>query len=183
VPNYMQQAQWKKAPRRGRGRISPGPNTEVHDAVPLGRRKQIPENKPWQRRPANFPGQYVTEWAVWWVLVIHGIGPQKRKLRPGIDFQYQVGLAAPGMFRNKPFTRGDFVIDKMGKGRRGVVLDPVSILSHPHPWLDIRKRDILARGGWQVIYLDDFMLMRDPVRVVNLALQGIDVSGRGMNVW
>lgn len=177
------QGPWRAPRPRAAGRITPGPNAEVRGAYPLGRRTQLPEDKPWQRIPPGAPTPYLTEWAVMWVLSEYGVGPQRHKLKLGIDYYYQRALPAPGLFAKKPFTRADFILPGYGKALRGLVLNPISVLTHPTPWLDLRQRDVLARGGWQEIFLDQGPLMRDPVLVVNEALRGIDRSARGMRIW
>lgn len=151
----------------------------LRDALKVPRSgRQDPENKPWRNPPASWPGPQ-TEWACYWYLSVRGIEPGRRKLRLGIDYLYQGGLAAPGLFASKPFTRGDFVIFGYGKGRRGVVLDPVTPFTHPTPWFDLRKRSILALQGWQVIFIDAERLVEYPGRIIELALRGVDESRRG----
>ena len=150
----------------------------VKGAVTLPRPRGLPQYRPWEQLPANWLGPK-TEWEVWWYLTVHGIGPERRKLRPNIDFFYQRGLKSPGLFLNKPFTRGDFILPGLGRGLRGTVFDPITPFTHPFPWFDIRKRRILLLAGWRVIFMDAPMLDRWPGFVIELALRGIDVSSRG----
>jgi hypothetical protein len=153
--------------------------TILRGAVPVKRSsREGPQNRPWLTPPASWPGPQ-TEWACYWYLSVRGIEPGRRKLKLNIDYLYQGGLAAPGLFANKPFTRGDFVIFNYGKGRRGVVLDPITPFTHPTPWLDLRKRAILALQGWQVIFVDAERLTAFPGTVIEQALRGIDESRLG----
>lgn len=135
-------------------------------------------NEPWRRPPPSWPGPQ-TEWACYWYLSVRGIEPGRRKLKLGLDYLYQGGLAAPGLFRNKPFTRGDFVIFNFGRALRGVVLDPLTPFTHPTPWFDLQKRRILALQGWQVIFIDAGDLQVFPGRAIEAALRGVDLSRRG----
>jgi hypothetical protein len=114
-----------------------------------------------------------------WYLTRHGVGPQHRKLLEGKDFFYQRGIAAPGLFFRKPFTRGDFILPAYGNAPRGLVLDPISAFTHPTPWFDIRKRRILALQGYRLIFVEDWALNRNPEYVLEYALRGVDLSSLG----
>jgi hypothetical protein len=151
---------------------------DLRGAIPVPRSHQSPENRPWRNPPQSWGGP-ATEWSVYWYLSVHGIEPNGRKLTVGIDYYYQRGLAAPGLFLRKPFTRGDFVLPGYGKLHRGVVLDPVTPFTHKEYWFDLQKRRILAREGWQVIFIDAPDLYVFPGRVVELGLRGVDISQRG----
>lgn len=149
----------------------------VRTGYPIPRATQEVD-RPWLHAPPGWFGP-VTEWACMWYLTEHGIGPQRRKLREGREFAYQKGLKSPGLFLRKPFTRGDFVLFNLGRGPKGTVLDPITPFTHPDPWFDIRKRRILLLFGWRVIFLEAFMLARDPGFVIEAALRGADYSSRG----
>ena len=153
-------------------------STALRGAVILPRRVGFPESRPWQKLPPDWLGPK-TEYEVYWYLTVRGIGPQERKLREGIDFFYQRGLNAPGLFLGKPFTRGDFILPGLGRAPRGTVFDPITPFTHPSPWFDIRKRRILLLAGWRVIFMESYHLDRWPGFVVELALRGIDISSRG----
>lgn len=150
----------------------------LRGAVGTGRRYGYPQDRPWTRLPASWLGP-ATEYAVYWYLTKHGVGPQRRKLREGRDFFYQRGLAAPGLFFRKPFTRGDFILPRYGRAVRGLVIDPISFFTHPSPWFDRRKRRILALAGWRVVFIEDYMLANNPRFVIEAALRGADLSHLG----
>jgi len=158
---------------------SAGPTPSIlRGAVVLPRSRATPEDKPWRHPPHSWTGPQ-TEWACYWYLSIHGIEPGRRKLRLGLDYLYQGGLTAPQLFRNKPFTRGDFVIFNFGRALRGVVLDPLTPFTHPTPWFDLEKRRILALQGWQVIFIDAPAVWAYPGPAIEAALRGVDLSRRG----
>lgn len=148
------------------------------NTTPIPRARHLPENRPWQKVPPYWVGPQ-TEWAVFWYFTARGIEPNRRKLRLGQDFYYQRGLTAPGLFLNKPFTRGDFVLPGFGRARYGVVLDPVTPFTHKEAWFDLLKRRILALQGWQVVFIDAWRLQIFPGNVIELALRGVDISFRG----
>lgn len=151
---------------------------QFRGAVRVPRSRETPQNRPWLTPPRTWPGPQ-TEWAVYWYLSRRGVEPNRRKLRLGIDYYYQRGISAPGLFLRKPFTRGDFVIPGWGRARYGVVLDPITPFTHKQVWFDLLKRRILALQGWQVIFIDAPDLRVFPGRVVELARRGVDLSLRG----
>lgn len=168
-------------PRRVSVSTASSPSRTVRGGVAIPRSRSLPQNRPWQQTPQAWFGP-LTEWAVYWYLTEHGVGPNRRKLREGVDFFYQRGLRAPGLFAKKPFTRGDFILPGRGGALRGLVLDPITPFTHPVPWFDIRKRRILALQGWRVVYIEDYMLTkRDPTYAMELALAGRDISTRGQS--
>jgi hypothetical protein len=152
---------------------------ELRGAITPPRSRSPVENRPWRVPPPTWTGPQ-TEWACYWYLSIRGIEPNRRKLRVNQDYYYQRGLSAPGLFRYKPFTRGDFVLPGFGRARYGVVLDPLTPFTHQQSWEDLTKRRVLALQGWQVIFIDAWRLDRQfPGYVIELALAGTDISLRG----
>lgn len=130
-------------------------------------------------QPRTFVGPS-TEWAVYWVLT------KKLGAREGRDFvrQFPVGTVAAigGPTNGKGFTRTDFWIVPTGRlGRdlrwpKGIIINPISPLTHPDLNHDRRERDALNSLGWGEIFIDWDDLEKRPIAVVKEALRGIDTS-------
>ena len=131
------------------------------------------QEKPWLNVPSTWFASAL-EWYVMWYLTRHGVEPNGRRYRLGRDFFYQKGVAAPGLFANKPFTRADFLLVK-----EKVILDPYTSFTHPDPLQDLRKRRIVARQGLRLVFLTGLALETDPGPIIELARRGIDVSPLG----
>ncbi len=140
--------------------------------------------KDYQRIPDPPPDWFGprTEWIVFYVLTrLKGF-----VMGWGRDFLYQSAVPAPGLFTGKQFERADFLILPGGKGGdaaygfspKGILINPISSFTHPSAAKDRIERAILAGQGYREIFITDIDLNARPVQVIDLALRGIDVSGR-----
>lgn len=164
--------------------VSPGRAGGTSNRVPgapvIPRAKVGPgaASDPYNHPPPSWFGP-VTEWAVWYDLVVI------RKFVQWVDFQYQPAISAPGL-NKKGFNRADFLILPGGKGGggaalapRGIVINPISDFTHPSRALDILERNILGNNGYLEIFIEARDLQTRAHVVVGLALAGRDVSSRG----
>lgn len=130
----------------------------------------------------NPPGWWfgpVAEWVVYWYLTT------RKHFKEGLDFYYQAPVFAPGLFRNRNFTRVDFLVDLGPTARAGQIghysalaMDPFTAFTHPDPQLDKDKRTALELGHYLLIFLEEMALKMNPQRVVDAALKGRDLSNR-----
>lgn len=168
-------------PRRVAALRPPSVRRPLPGAPPAGRPKAFTAEQlsPVPPQPRNFVGP-ATEWAVLWVLT------KKLGGREGVDFvrQFPIGTQAAigGPTNARGFTRADFWILPGGRfGRlfsapKGVVINPISPLTHADLNHDRRERSALATLGYREVFIDQVDLERRPIAVVRLALRGIDVS-------
>jgi hypothetical protein len=167
-----------KLPGPPRLRATTGRRLAGAPAPPPAARLTAAALAPYPPAPAWFrrlhPLAPLEEWVCYWALTA------KLHYREGVQFSYQNAIDLPG--RSKPFFRADFVIfreycDPGGFFPRGMVLDPYTTATHPHPADDLFRFLGLARQGWRLIWLYAPALLREPERLVRDAvLEGRDRS-------
>lgn len=136
------------------------------------------EAEPWRDVPPGWPGSNL-EYAVWWYLTEHGIEPNRRKLKHGIDFFWQRAVNAPGLFVSRAFTRADFALPHWPGSRQGLILDPLYPFTHKSIKHDLDKRREVAKQGWLIVFIDGAPLLARPHGIIEAALDGRDLSARG----
>lgn len=124
-----------------------------------------------------WPTRPLTEWVTYWTLK-HKLGG-----RLGKDFLYQHIIPVAQVNVSGRGYRSDFWI--LPRGRfggigppysHGVLIDPVSNYTHKTTGEDRFRRGVLGQAGYLLVWIDDYALYLNPIRLVRLAVQGIDVS-------
>lgn len=145
-----------------------------------------PEDKkdpdPWNLPPFDRVAFFATERCVYYVLV-----KQLGFVRE-VDFRFQVRIPVKGI-NQSGMNRSDFWVLPTGEGASygvgaypyyyGRILNPIAstILIH-NPAKDRFERDLIRAQHFDVVYMLDWMLFAQPKTLVELALRGVDRSGR-----
>lgn len=133
----------------------------------------------WQTPPLDWEGDSAAEYACYWWLKYH------KRYREGIDFTMQTKVTAEGINRSNT-TAVDFLLP-IGLDHPAsapgdfdaVVWDPLTNYTHPDLYDDLAKRVALANQRKHLVFIDGAAVLASPFAILELALVGVDISGRG----
>lgn len=132
--------------------------------------------RPYPPMPSGWVGP-LSEWIIFDYFV------RVKKWELNVDFWKQVAL--PFASNVKGFTRADYVLKNglLGKGTapgqwRAIVLDGLNPFTHKDASRDRLKFQVFARYGYLLVWINTSELERNPRRVIENAIRGIDTSFR-----